>query len=92
MMNRASEACQQGKEEAGGLMQQVTKKKKTKEKLMYSQRDAIYEMVINIFAVLLQTGEQVKQMAQGAADAVKNAVGMDGSTTTSTTRTTTTKP
>ncbi|XP_020098293.1 late embryogenesis abundant protein 29-like [Ananas comosus] len=60
MMNRASEACQQGKEEAGGLMQ--------------------------------QTGEQVKQMAQGAADAVKNAVGMDGSTTTSTTRTTTTKP
>lgn len=45
---------------------------------------------------LQQTGEQVKNMAQGAADAVKNAVGMDtsstaGSGTTTTTRTTVTK-
>nr|CAD1820928.1 unnamed protein product [Ananas comosus var. bracteatus] len=43
---------------------------------------------------LQQTGDQVKQMAQGAANAVKNAVGMGntdtaaGNTTTSTTTTT----
>ncbi|XP_008806868.1 late embryogenesis abundant protein 1-like [Phoenix dactylifera] len=31
-------------------------------------------------------GDQMKNMAQGAADAVKNAVGMEGSTTTTTTK------
>ena len=41
-----------------------------------------------------QAGEQVKNMAQGAADGVKNAVGMGGNntgTTTTTIRTTVTK-
>ncbi|XP_072993111.1 late embryogenesis abundant protein 1-like [Typha latifolia] len=32
-----------------------------------------------------QTGEQMKQMAQGATDAIKNAVGMGGSNSCSTT-------
>lgn len=47
------------------------------------------------FQILYEkTGDQVKQMAQGAANAVKNAVGMGntdtaaGNTTTSTTTTT----
>lgn len=45
------------------------------------------------FQILYEkTGDQVKQMAQGAANAVKNAVGMGtGNTTTSTTTTTTSK-
>ncbi|CAL9084584.1 unnamed protein product [Musa textilis] len=54
-MNKASEACQQGKQQAGGLMQ--------------------------------QTGDQMKNMAQGAIDTVKNAVGMGGGTNTSSTTT-----
>ncbi|XP_065036949.1 late embryogenesis abundant protein Dc3-like [Musa acuminata AAA Group] len=61
VMNKASETCQQGQQQAGGFLQ--------------------------------QTGDQVKNMAQGAAEAVKNAVGMGGTNTTSTaTTTTTTRP
>ncbi|WOL11073.1 late embryogenesis abundant protein 29-like [Canna indica] len=62
MVDKASQACQQGMEQAGGMMQ--------------------------------QTGDRMRNMAEGAADAVKSAMGMGGtgnsSAPTATRNTTTT--
>ncbi|PKA54416.1 Late embryogenesis abundant protein 76 [Apostasia shenzhenica] len=64
-----------------------------KDELVDKARDAAQQGTERAGGFLQQTGDQVKQMAQGAADAVKNAVGMGsgGGPTTTTTHTTTTR-
>ncbi|XP_010925934.1 uncharacterized protein [Elaeis guineensis] len=53
-----------------------------KDETMDSARDAAQQAG----GYVQHAGEQVKNMAQGAADAMKNAVGMGGNTTTTTKR------